>query len=434
MTPTRLSIPLLDYSGGEEVVFSSRGQHLSRRDFLALAHGVAARLRGTTRAVFNLCEDRTQFAAGLVGALEAGITTLLPPNRAPRTLEQLSADWPGALFVDDDFIRQTLPRMPERRASVDPELDVVILFTSGSTGTPKPQPKRWSGLLAGSQRIHARLAALVGGLDGLHLVATVPPQHMFGLETSILLPLHHALSAFSGRPFYPADVADTLATLPEPRALVTTPLHLRACIEAGVKWPKLEFILSATDVLPLELAQQAEAVMGAPVLEIYGSSETGAVATRRTACGEAWCLLDGLHLEMTASGPRLHGVGPAPLALNDRIQLLGDEHFELLGRDSDLVNVAGKRASLADLNLKLRQIEGVEDGVIFMPEGGERPAGLVVAPGLPTRAVLNALAEHVDPVFLPRPLYRVNALPRNETGKLARQEVLRLFDQQRRPG
>lgn len=418
----------------DDEVFITLEQPLSRQVFLAQAHGVASRLLGSTRVVINLCEDRALFAAGLVGALEAGITTLLPPNRAPRTLEHLAADWPGALVVDDDFIRMIPPREPALSVSVDPELDAVVLFTSGSTGTPRPQPKRWAWLLAGSRRLHARLDELAGGLEGMHLVATVPPQHMFGLETSILLPLHNGLCAFSGRPFYPADVADALAAMPAPRALVTSPLHLRACIESGVRWPSMSFILSATDALSPELARRAESVMGAPVIEIYGSSETGAVATRRTARGEAWRLLEGLDLEMEGSGARLHGTGHAPVVLNDRVRVLDAEHFELLGRDDDLINVAGKRASLADLNLKLRQIEGVVDGVIFMPEGGVRPAGLVVAPMLPTSTILEGLAEHVDRVFLPRPLYRVDALPRNEAGKLARQDVLRLYELQRRHG
>lgn len=123
---------------------------------------------------------------------------------------------------------------------------------------------------------------------------------------------------------------------------------------------------------------------------------------------------------------------PEPVRLNDRIELHGGTTFRLLGRQQDLVNIAGKRTSLPYLNSKLNEIEGVEDGVFLMPdETGEsitRLAVLVVAPGLSERQILAALAKQLDPVFLPRPLFKVSQLPRNETGKLPRSALLALFD------
>ena len=97
---------------------------------------------------------------------------------------------------------------------------------------------------------------------------------------------------------------------------------------------------------------------------------------------------------------------------------------------ADLVNVAGKRSSLAYLNHHLNSIAGVEDGVFFMP--GETEAGVtrltafVVAPGLSRQGLVEALRVRIDPVYLPRPLYFVESLPRNATGKLARETLLRL--------
>jgi acyl-coenzyme A synthetase/AMP-(fatty) acid ligase len=68
------------------------------------------------------------------------------------------------------------------------------------------------------------------------------------------------------------------------------------------------------------------------------------------------------------------------------------------------------------------QADGPEDG------GVRRLAALVVAPTLAPAAISAALRTAIDPVFLPRPLRRVAALPRNETGKLPRAELLRLLD------
>jgi acyl-coenzyme A synthetase/AMP-(fatty) acid ligase len=82
------------------------------------------------------------------------------------------------------------------------------------------------------------------------------------------------------------------------------------------------------------------------------------------------------------------------------------------------------------LNQQLNAIAGVDDGVFFMPderEGGvTRLMAFVVAPGLSHNAIAAALRDRVDAVFLPRPLYLVNSLPRNAVGKLPRETLLQL--------
>jgi acyl-coenzyme A synthetase/AMP-(fatty) acid ligase len=120
------------------------------------------------------------------------------------------------------------------------------------------------------------------------------------------------------------------------------------------------------------------------------------------------------------------------ITMNDIIEPVNDGHFLLRGRIADLVNIAGKRHSLASLNHLLNSIPGVVDGAFYMPdETGDahvtRLAACVVAPGLDAPHLLAALREHIDPVFLPRPLLFVDALPRNRTGKLPRAELQALF-------
>jgi acyl-coenzyme A synthetase/AMP-(fatty) acid ligase len=114
-----------------------------------------------------------------------------------------------------------------------------------------------------------------------------------------------------------------------------------------------------------------------------------------------------------------------PLA--DVIELRGQGRFLLHGRTADLVNIAGKRTSLAHLNYHLNSIEGVRDGTFVVPEQeGEtvsRLTAYVVAPGLSGENLMNALRQRIDAAFLPRPLHFVDALPRNETGKLPRQAI-----------
>ena len=119
---------------------------------------------------------------------------------------------------------------------------------------------------------------------------------------------------------------------------------------------------------------------------------------------------------------------PESVLLSDDVEPCGEAEFKLLGRFEDLVNIAGKRTSLGYLNHQLNQIEGVVEGVFWLPDGigseVQRLGAAVVAPGLSERQVLAALARRLDPLFLPRPLLKVERLPRNETGKIT-QDALR---------
>ena len=164
------------------------------------------------------------------------------------------------------------------------------------------------------------------------------------------------------------------------------------------------------------------------MLEIYGCTEAGSIASRRTLDGDRWRLYDGFQLrDGCLSGAHL----PQPVALNDVIEECSEVEFRLLGRQEDLVNIAGKRTSLGYLSHQLNEIEGVTEGVFVMPDeaGTEvrRLLAVVVAPDLSEARILAALAERLDPAFLPRPLVKVAALPRNDTGKVTRAALLALI-------
>ena len=116
------------------------------------------------------------------------------------------------------------------------------------------------------------------------------------------------------------------------------------------------------------------------------------------------------------------------------VETQDDGRFQLRGRQADLLEIAGKRASLGDLTRRLLAIPGVVDGVMLQLDarddrGVSRVAALAVAPTLDEAAILRALRESIDPVFLPRPLKCVPALPRSETGKLPRAALLDLLQQ-----
>jgi acyl-coenzyme A synthetase/AMP-(fatty) acid ligase len=149
-----------------------------------------------------------------------------------------------------------------------------------------------------------------------------------------------------------------------------------------------------------------------------------------TSSESLWRLADVFKLRASSDGFRVSADHlPEDVTLPDVIELVGNRRFRWVGRQQDMINIAGKRGSLVDLNRRLREIPGVDDGIVFMPEGSDdRLAALVVAPGLKASDILRQLRLQVEPVFLPRPVYQVSALPRQETGKLAITAVQELFE------
>lgn len=422
------SIPLLAPTAPDVPIAWWRGQPISRAAFLRHVAGVARRLP-SARFIRNLCEDRYRFLVAFAAVGANGQTNLLPSSRASLHLRQLTEDYPDSgQLVDSDVEAGLAVAAPGHAGFTVPDLPsahvMAIAFTSGSTGHSKPNPKTWGELVSGAEQARSRF----GFTTGMTIVATVPAQHMYGLETSIMAPLASGASVHGGRPFFPDDVRAALETVPAPRVLVTTPVHLQACVQAGLVWPKTHFLISATAPLLPALAAQAEAAFAAPVLEIYGCTEAGSIASRRTLDGDRWRLYDGFQLhDGDLSGAHLL----ESITLNDVVEECGEAEFKLLGRREDLVNIAGKRTSLAYLNHQLNQIEGVIEGVFIAPDeaGTEvrRLLAVAVAPDLSETRILAALAERLDPVFLPRPLVKVDSLPRNDTGKVTRAALLALL-------
>ncbi len=439
---------LLTHRTAATVVAYRGGRSISAGDFLADATVLSEQLP-TCRHVLNGCVDRYRFAVGLAACLLSGRVSLLPSTHTPEIVRQLAQFAPDAFCLTDDpgcAIELPLVRYPDdmpgrtaqlakgyRPPRIPADQLAAIVFTSGSTGAPLPYRKTW-GRLVGCIRHAVRALGLPAGWGAI--IGTVPPQHMYGLESTVLLAMLSENAFLAERPFYPADVCATILATPRPRTLVTTPVHLRTLLADGLELPCVELIVSATAPLSQELAIEAERRFAAPLVEIYGSTETGQIASRRTAEREAFTLLPGVRLR--ADNGQMYAYGghvEQMTALCDVLEQRGADQFILHGRTADLVNVAGKRSSFGYLNSQLNAIPGVQDGVFFQREGDpggitgiSRLAAAAVAPNLSVAELMSHLRRRLDPVFLPRPLVIVDRLPRNATGKLPQQALQALAD------
>jgi acyl-coenzyme A synthetase/AMP-(fatty) acid ligase len=436
------AIPLIRHNDPASVFAWCAGQPVSAAHFLRDVAQLAKRLP-EKRHILNLCTDRYRFAVGFAAALSRGQVSLLPPNYTADFVARLNLRYPDTYCLTDgatDLPGVEIVAFPEAfsgEAAADVPLiaetqRAALVFTSGSTGDPVAHEKSWGSLCKGAVAEAARLG--IAQNSGMAVLGTVPAQHMYGLESSMLLAMQNGLALVAERPFYPADICARLAALPRPRCLITTPVHLRTLLSEVTELPPVEFVLCATAHLAPQLASEAEARFAAPLYEIYGCTEAGMVASRRTTEGAAWRLLPGVEMLQDEQGCSVRG-GHVEIeaTLSDVIERNADGTFMLHGRTADLVNIAGKRTSLASLNHHLNAIPGVQDGVFLMPDDGDgavtRPMAFAVAQDLSAEHILNALRNSVDAVFLPRPLYLVDALPRNATGKLTRESLLRLKQQ-----
>ncbi len=435
------ALPLTDRPASA-VLFRTPWRIVDAAGFLADAMH-AARTLPDRGHVVNLCQDRYRFTVGLAAALLRQQVSLLPGNPSAGTLARLAQDFPDAYVLTDDapgpadlgLARHQIgddigPPYSGPAPAFDPRQPAAIVLTSGTTGNPVGTRKCWGELVSRSRAAGLRFA--LHAAVPVSIIGTVPPGHMYGLETTVLLPLHAAVSVWCGPVFFPADIGGTLDALPGPRILVTTPLHLRALLETTPPARPPERIISATAPLDRALAQKAERDWGTEVFEIFGATEVGSIASRRTTADDDWTLYpDSVMTDHGAPGVcQVEAPWAEPRPLADIVERTPDgRRFRLLGRISDMVKLGGRRTSLGGLSSILAGIEGVQDGVFLAPDDlGRNPtarlAAVAVAPAHSTASLTEALRAEIDAVFLPRPLLLLDRLPRNALGKLPRTALL----------
>lgn len=414
--------PMLNPQAAAEPFAIFQGRLISHAQLWSDVHTLADALPDRPY-VFNLCENRYLFCISLLAAAARRQICLLPQSSQKAVIQDLSHTYAGAyvasdLAVDNELECLNITASPQFTPASIPNFDwertALIAFTSGSTGQPQPCAHNLKTFAISAKQA---LSALQLTNNRRVMISTTSPQHMYGLETSVCWPLFSALILYDGRPFFPEAIRQAIATAPWPVQLATTPTHLRALLKAGGDWPNLAGILSATDHLPAALAQESRAILGQSPLEIYGSTETLSFAQRNPITQNAWTPYSGSRVFLAENGSaRLTSLHlPSEISLHDVIQLTSDGGFEILGRHQDMLKIGGKRLSLAELDRRLRAIEGVTDGFCFLQQ--ERISAVVVST-LDRQAIRQGLKTYVDDVFLPRKIHYVPQIPRNPSGKL----------------
>lgn len=395
----------------------------------------AARFKNYRRAAL-VCQDSYNFAVGLLGLLHAGADILLLPHPKHGSITEREFD-----FLADDAVVENSQSQKTELKAIDPERFYLTFLTSGSTGAPKKVSKN----LAMLEREIATFEAVWGeGLKSGLFFDTVSHQHMYGLTFKLLWPL------MTGRPF--SATTHTLweslfAELQPDAVIVTSPAHLErmggfAPIQDALR-PKR--IFSAGAPLSFAASQQAEKILGCRPTEIFGSTETGAFATRSQEKGdETWNLLPEMSIRCDENGCLVLNspfVDQEWLTTADLIEPVANG-FRFLGRSDRIAKIEGKRISLAAIEQSLMHLPFVKAAAaVVLEDKPLRLAAAVVASEEGQTALREMgkfrfgrflreqLSTTLEDAGIPRQWRFVDELPTKALGKQSDADIRALFSE-----
>lgn len=398
--------------------------------FTARVAGWAALLNGLPGRRWGLyCEDTLEAAVRLWGAWAAGKTVVLPGDGLPATVASLAPHVSGWLAGGGDPLNEPAPQGAACPLIPD-DLPALEVYTSGSTGQAVAIPKSLRQLDAEIQEIEACWGATVG--DSV-LVGTVPHQHLYGLLFRLLWPIASGRCFLARQLRFPEEVAVQLAA--RPCALVSSPAFLKrwpAALDLNPAKTPPCVVFSSGGPLPHATSTALQARLACPVVEIYGSSETGGVAWRVQGEPDTpWQPHRGLSLVIDETVFRLRSPFlPDPdvwVVLDDRAQTTSNG-FHLLGRADRIVKIEEKRVSLDAMDAALTALPDIDEArTCPLPDG--RLGAVLVLSALGRTAleaegrtaffhrIKQTLTERFEAVTLPRRWRTVPALPVTPMGK-----------------
>lgn len=363
--------------------------------------------------------DPVRFAAMLLAAWRAGRRVWLAADQQPATvaaLHEAMATW---------------------SADAPPGAVALVLFTSGSTGAPQPIGKTFRQLDAEIAALEATFGARFGDAT---IRGTVSHQHIYGLLFRVLWPLATGRGFDSPRIEFPGQWTVQAA---EGDVLVTTPSLL-------AQWPPMQeaptpaLVVSSGGPLPADVGQRVSVALGAPVVEVFGSTETGGIAWRDASDGQPWQALPGVEWRiddgrLVLRSPHLDDASSwVPTA--DRAAAAQEGRFVLLGRADRIAKIGEKRVSLDALEARIRESGCVDDVRALVVPGLRRGLAVVACPNADGLARWTAggrrglaaelrrgLLSAFEPSVVPRHWRFVETMPRNAQGKVTEAGLAALF-------
>ncbi len=398
-------------------------------------------------------EDALEFTTALLALWRLGKTAAIAGNNLPLTCRQLDKI---TTCLAGDFGKYTTITPPHEplsaahigagnaNASNTANTTALIVFTSGSSGEPEAIYKSFEQL----DNELSTLSQFSPPLSNHLITGTVSHQHMYGLIFRLLLPLVNG-QAFTCHSY--AHLEDLIrdAKALAPFNLISSPVHLSRLPEQ-LDWntikASIRSIISAGAVLPDSAANTSKKLFGIAPIEIYGSSETGAVAFRTTDTTEDWHALPGINIRQQAGSDVLEVQSPFLaqrdwFSCADRCQIKANNQFQLNGRIDKIIKLAGKRIAINHIENTLKSSPLISDlRIAQLPERGDRLGaaviltaegnGLLIDQGRRhlNKHLAEILQDNTERVAIPRYWRYCERLPYNNQGKTTQADIQNLFN------
>ena len=415
----------------------------------AAAAALRPSIAGARDPVCLLAENRAVIAAALIAALFAGRPLVLPHALSTPAVTQIHRRiaFTAAVVDGDRFLPAGVDPVfadPASTAAVapgplqtlpSPDTEWVRLFTGGSTG----RPQIWSKTVANLLGEAAYQADFFGYRPADRIVATVPAYHIYGLLYSLLAPMTVAASVSGDTPSYPREI-EAACSGNRASVLVSVPVHYRAMRETGVFCRGLRLAFSSAGPLDKKDADAFFEGAGTGVAEIYGSTETGGIASRCRADGQRslhpfpvvdWHIeSETLHVRSAFLSPELAVDASGFFRTGDRAVETGEAGFCLLGRQDGVVKVGGKRVDTDEIREQIRSVPGVRDAWVatVSAETGRQATICALVEGTVDPAELRLhLAGRLAAHAVPRRLRVVENIPMTAAGKVDRKSARALL-------
>lgn len=396
-----------------------------------------------------LCaENKAVIAAALLASLAGAPPFILPYAHSQQVLTEMHSSTGYEIAVTDT--ERELPTgvktiLPEHRRGivsdlscerpVGPDVELLRLYTGGSTG----KPRIWSKTV---KNLFSEAIYLCGKFDISHrdrFVATVSPYHIYGLLFSVVIPLVSSASVLGDIYSFPHEIISAIKDA-SATVLVSVPMHYGVLRGHSISGNSLRIAFSSAGVLDKVDGDDFHRRTGVGVMEIYGSTETGGIASRCRAKGESaftpfdnidWKIVDErLHVRSGFVSPEIERAPDGFVATCDRARRHDNNSFLLLGRSDTVIKVGGKRVDLEEVRTKLNELPGVMDCVVIslpVHRGRENAIAALIEGNLDKADLRLSLSDVLEPYALPRSIKIVDNMPYTATGKYDRKTIEQMF-------
>lgn len=392
-----------------------------------------------------LATNALDFSVAFLGILSAGRTVVMSPSSQVDTVADSALGIDAVLsespLVDSPLPWLSLDGIDSHSGAPAPILPsaTIELFTSGSTGDPKRVVKQFRQLVDEAGVLAKTFDSQLG--DAV-VLSTVPHHHIYGLLFRIIWPLR------STRRFHAMQTLTPTTKAEDAAVLVTSPAFLKRLVDPqSLRRNHLRVVFSSGGALDSATAKQIAEAADCPLIEVYGSTETGGIAWRHWPDGDGlWSFFAEVDhdlepqpdTEVSRLSVRSPATGNEWMDTADLVEM-HDSGFFLLGRADGVLKVEDKRVSLAAIEACLNEHELVNAARVLLLEGRRHEVAAVIqlesgeeidsnkARRSLVKILKQQLARRFDQVAMPRRWRFVAEMPADAMGKTTRAALLELF-------